>query len=177
MERTTRRFADTLDNKQLWKAKGLPLTLIAYWHYGPAGDHVGLWTDELMRIGEGGQEWPPVTRFVDENWDQAERDGVVSYLGQGLTAWAMGGHSVCRFCGESNGCAERTDGVYLWPEGLAHYIRDHNVRLPGSVVCHMLTRPADLEPRETDDWWEKFNDDEGLYVGGVMPAQWWTARI
>jgi hypothetical protein len=51
------------------------------------------------------------------------------------------GHSAvswCRFCGAENGSSERSDGVYLWPEGLAHYIRRHNVRLPAAVIEHIL---------------------------------------
>jgi hypothetical protein len=30
-----------------------------------------------------------------------------------------------------------TDGVYCWPEGLAHYINEHDVRLPAEFVAHV----------------------------------------
>jgi hypothetical protein len=36
------------------------------------------------------------------------------------------------------GCATLTDGVYVWPESLAHYITAHGVRPPGGFVAHAL---------------------------------------
>jgi len=36
------------------------------------------------------------------------------------------------------GRGELTDGVYMWPEGLAHYLEKHNVRLPQEFVDHVL---------------------------------------
>ena len=30
-----------------------------------------------------------------------------------------------------------TDGVWLWPEGLYHYVEDHNVRLPKEFISHI----------------------------------------
>ena len=39
------------------------------------------------------------------------------------------------------GRGELTDGVYMWPEGLAHYLEKHNVRLPQEFVDHVLKHP------------------------------------
>jgi len=118
---------------------GLPLTLIGYW--------------------AGGYEpgWPQVAEFVDEQWDKTERDVVASYLEQGLALpphLRQRGFSRCRFCGAVNGSNEKTDGSYIWPEGLAHYIRSHSVRLPVSVIRHIVTKPVSTRPRVNDDWWE-----------------------
>ena len=48
------------------------------------------------------------------------------------------------------GSGEFSDGEWLWPEGLAHYIEAHQVRLPEPVVESMERRgwrvPADLGP-------------------------------
>ena len=41
------------------------------------------------------------------------------------------GVSLCRICGAPNGCANLTNGVYIWPEGLVHYIVDHGLVLEG----------------------------------------------
>jgi hypothetical protein len=178
VETEKRRYADSLDGKP-GRPKGLPLTLIGYWKYEPAGDRIGYWESSysLMPEVEGEPEWPRVTDFVDEDWDDSERDRVASYLEQGLVALAMCGHSACRFCGELNGCAENTDGVYLWPEGLAHYVRQHHVRPPVSVVRHIISRPATMQPQKSDDWWTTLHDNEGHYTEGVMPDWWWKARI
>ena len=42
--------------------------------------------------------------------------------------------------GEQNGSGERSDGTYLWPEGLSHYVREHSVRLPQAIVQHIRSR-------------------------------------
>jgi len=84
--------------------------------------------------------WPDPIDFVDEQWDRDEREVVGSYLSRGREsagmAWA--GVSTCRFCGKMNGSAEYTDGTYVWPQGLSHYVTDHAVRLPTEVVAHIL---------------------------------------
>ena len=56
------------------------------------------------------------------------------------------GTSWCRVCGKANGSAEHTDGVYLWPKGLAHYVCEHGVRPPVSVIRHILSRQAGPYP-------------------------------
>jgi hypothetical protein len=64
------------------------------------------------------------------------------------------GQSSCRFCGADNGALEYSDGVYQWPEGLAHYVSDHSVRLPGEFVAHAVERLDSLESSSPSlDWW------------------------
>jgi hypothetical protein len=110
--------------------------LIGYWRNG---------------AGDG---WPDPRDLVDEAWDEREHERVASYLEQGFIPWVAAGRSTCRLCGAPNGSAELTDGVYLWPEGLAHYVRDHSVRLPAEVVAHVKDRLHDLESLTVDrDWW------------------------
>jgi len=167
VETAKRRYCDPLEEEQLaGKPVGLPLILIGYWKPEPAGE-----------VADQGR-WPAVGGFVDEQWDEAERDRVAAYLDQGLVPWVQAGVSPCRFCGAANGSAERTDGVYLWPEGFAHYLRDHGVRPPVSVIRHIISRQASMQPPPTEDqeWWKTLNDHEGFY-GGVMPAGWWGSRV
>ena len=38
-----------------------------------------------------------------------------------------------------------TDGELLWPEGLVHYVEDHNVRLPRGIVERMIARLDDFD--------------------------------
>ncbi len=84
--------------------------------------------------------WPDSRSFVDASWDESERDVVAGYLETGgFVPWGQCGFSECRFCGALNGSEERCDGVYIWPEGLPHYIREHNLRLPAEVVEHILS--------------------------------------
>ena len=35
------------------------------------------------------------------------------------------------------GCHDFTDGEWIWPEGLAHYVEKHDVRLPDAFIGTM----------------------------------------
>lgn len=115
-----------------------PLILIGYWSGGYGNDN-----------------WPDVRDFVDENWHEDERLDVGHYVGNGLVARAWMGFSPCRLCDRTtNGNLDLTDGTYIWPEGLAHYVLDHSVRLPQTFVDHVLAQAALTEDVTVDDsWW------------------------
>jgi hypothetical protein len=109
---------------------------------------IGYWRNELH------QEYPDPQNFVDESWDEDSRYGVAAYLRTGVMPWAMIGISPCRLCGQANGSVEYSDGVYVWPEGLAHYVEDHAVRLPVEIEQHALARMAQYdEPQRDYSWW------------------------
>ena len=111
---------------------------------------LGYWSD-----GAQDSDWPDVALFVDPSCAEYERDVVEEYLSRGVIVWACMGKSRCRFCGEENGSLELRDGVYIWPEGLAHYVRDHHVRLPEEFVRHVLARIDSLAERgRSDSWWK-----------------------
>jgi hypothetical protein len=100
------------------------LILIGYWH------------------GFYEEAYPDPGSFVDDNWNAEEKERIVAYLKAAhQMPYAAGGLSWCRFrCGINNlGCTEFTDGTWLWPAGLLHYVETHNVKLPREVLDHMLT--------------------------------------
>jgi hypothetical protein len=84
-------------------------------------------------------DWPNPQNFVDPTWDVVERSLVAQHLEGGDLYTRYRGLSRCRFCEKHNGSAEYTDGVYVWPEGLAHYVLAHDVRLPGEFVSHVVS--------------------------------------
>jgi hypothetical protein len=136
LETAKRRYAGPITNRVPDTVRGVPITLIGYWE-GPS---------------EPG--WPRVEDFVDHNWAQMERDMVASYLEDGFVRWLQCGISFCRFCGAPNGSTERSDGVFVWPDGLAHYIREHGVRLPVTVIRHIVDRSREIHPERVDStWW------------------------
>lgn len=115
------------------------LIVIGYWD-GPETDHT----------------WPSPEDFVDPGWDQEERDLVASYLRTGLVVRTYMGYSRCRLCGRDNGDSELSDGHFVWPDGLSHYVADHGVRLPGRFVEHVLQRIDWLETAARDErWWRE----------------------
>jgi hypothetical protein len=109
---------------------------------------IGYWT------GPTAPDWPDPTDFVDPSWDQGERETIADYLRGGFVFRAFGGVSSCRFCGRENGALELSDGVWYWPDGLAHYVADHDVRLPSEFVEHTLVYLDLLGDSDRDvDWW------------------------
>jgi hypothetical protein len=66
---------------------------------------------------------------------------VASYLRSGETYEQYRGLSWCRFqCVVSYsemGSRDLTDGTWVWPEGLAHYVESHGVDLPSKFLDHI----------------------------------------
>jgi len=73
---------------------------------------------------------------------------VLGYLRAGKVLVTFPEASFCRFdCGETAmGTKDLTDGRYVWPEGLAHYVERHDVRLPDAFVAHVQERGGELLP-------------------------------
>ncbi len=63
-------------------------------------------------------DWPGRTEFLSRLGAMEARSRTTHYKG-----W-----SNCRLCGKMNGSKEYSLGQWSWPEGLAHYLRDHGVR-------------------------------------------------
>lgn len=121
------------------------LVLIGYWD-GPQTNH----------------SWPAVENFVDTGWGADEREAVVSYLRTGMIVRLYMGYSKCRFCGKDNGYLELSDGHFVWPGGLAHYVAEHGVRLPKLFVEHAFAMTEALENADRDiDWWKEVNLTQG----------------
>ncbi|WP_251044132.1 hypothetical protein [Arthrobacter sp. ISL-48] len=115
----------------------MKLILIGYWD-GP----------------QTGRSWPSPEQFVDASWDTEERDFVAYYLQMGLITRSYMGFSRCRFCGKENGNLELSDGHFVWPDGLAHYVVEHAVRLPDRFVRHAFAKIDGLESAARDlEWW------------------------
>ncbi|HTJ33294.1 MAG TPA: hypothetical protein VL738_08685 [Dactylosporangium sp.] len=91
---------------------------------------------------------PDVCGFVPAVESAVQR-AVAAYLRSGTVFAVAAGVSLCRLCGAANGRAEQTDGEhFVWPEGLAHYVEEHGVRLPDEVAATAargLAEVVDLE--------------------------------
>ncbi|MBW2240777.1 MAG: hypothetical protein JRH01_02230 [Deltaproteobacteria bacterium] len=116
---------------------------------------IGFWND-------GSDDCPlhNPQEFVDPRGDEGLREDLFHYLNAGSPTIQYLGYSWCRFaCGidESEmGTSDLSDGVWLWPEGLAHYVARHGVRLPDEFVEHARSNGfrapvAQLEDEATVD--------------------------
>lgn len=117
---------------------------------------IGLWRSELEPY------YPHPKQFIDESWDSEEKQAVITRLKNSYALpYPYVGKSWCRFnCGETEmGNRDYSDGIYLFPEGLVHYIEHHNVKLPNGVVQKMLSTPIEKYNFESDfsvdiEWWK-----------------------
>lgn len=79
---------------------------------------------------------PDVCDFVSTDGDSGDTLAVAEYLRSGAVYAVAAGTSTCRLCGSPNGSAEQTDGEhFVWPQGLAHYVEEHDVLLPAEVIA------------------------------------------
>jgi len=110
---------------------------------------------------------PHPQNFYDDTVEIKERELVINYLKNGLRLHDWMGFSYCRFgcqvSREEIGNACLTDGVYIWPEGLVHYVETHKVWLPEIFITHVKSRfPLIKENILCDEltfgnfeWWEQ----------------------
>jgi hypothetical protein len=87
----------------------------------------------------------PLPQRLVGRWPAAERRAVLAHLRAGEAFETYEAYSHCRFgCGipaRRMGRRDLTDGTWLWPDGLAHYVEAHGVRLPPRFVRHVLGPP------------------------------------
>lgn len=127
---------------------------------------IGYWWNPATKD----REYPDPSELVRPNWlSPKSRSALLQYLRSAPTYCGSYGHSFCRFgCGVPHvviGSKEYWDGDWVWPEGVAHYVDDHDVYLPQEFVDHVLGRgllilsqtPA-FPDVETDwDYWRKWS--------------------
>lgn len=102
---------------------------------------VGYWRPRTLTAWTQNAEraLPDPRDFIDPDWSQEERDRVAQYLRAHPIRNRYRGFSECRICGCPNGSTDRSDGTYVWPSGLAHYVEAHSVRLPADFLQRALT--------------------------------------
>lgn len=109
---------------------------------------LGLWRSDQR------PDLPDPTDLVDPGWGRREKNEVEWYLASGSRGRTYMGYSACRICGQETGSGEYTDGTYVWPEGLLHYVVSHDVRLPAEFVGHALARRSEIDEAPRDEaWW------------------------
>lgn len=118
---------------------------------------IGYWIRSLSD-----DEFPPPQELVTE-YDPATRELIANYLDAGATFAVYRGLSWCRFfCDHPMGNAELTDGEWVWPQDLSHYVRGHNVRLPEEFVQHARSKPIVIDP--PDDNSSRIIPDESFWT-------------
>jgi hypothetical protein len=95
---------------------------------------------------------PHPSAHVDPVWARSTAaQQLASYLRAGYVESYEMGYSNCRFGGSDGcdcpagpwvdmGCIALTDGEFVWPEGLAHYVECHAVRPPCAAGAALLAK-------------------------------------
>jgi hypothetical protein len=121
---------------------------------------VGMWAARRFLDTTACIGWIHPQKLQDPGWRTEQRAQILGYLRAGAEWAGYRGHSECRFEGcEAGGLGstDRTDGVWIWPEGLAHYVEHHDVRLPDAFIDTMAARgfevpaAAEQERKQTTD--------------------------
>jgi hypothetical protein len=113
---------------------------------------VGYWySDPSLRLGDNAR-FPDPRSLIRPGWLAAEKEQILAYLRSGWTWAHWRGHSYCRFqCGISHsemGSRCLSDGIWVWPEGLPHYVQEHDVYLPYEFIRTMRRRGWKIPPKK-----------------------------
>lgn len=118
---------------------------------------------------------PDPRALVDPAWlPSPQGAAVAAYVDRaGYVESYEHGYSTCRFAGctaprRELGCASLTDGTYVWPEGLSHYLRAHAVVPPPAFVGHVL--------RQWDAWRAAGGGGDGDGDGATRHHLLWDAE-
>ena len=100
---------------------------------------IGFWRrcEDARLDPEDERPWPKRGASRDS------RNDILAFLDAGFVESVEFGYAECRLCGEGGkllGCLSLTDGKYVWPEGLAHYLREHSVQLPPEFEAHATAK-------------------------------------
>jgi hypothetical protein len=103
-------------------------------------ERVGFWRAGEMPSMDETLPWPEPYL-----WGPTKRD-VLVYVRAAPVVQAYFGEHRCRLCGVACGNTEKSDGVFVWPEGLAHYLVRHDVKLPQHFIDHVLAQRRGKTP-------------------------------
>lgn len=96
------------------------------------------------------------------NYSSVTKSLIVAYLNGGELAGQQLGYSWCRFSCDneygSMGSQELTDGVWMWPQGLAHYVEKHDVMLPDAFIADATTKEPIPRNYEAYDYQRSHGD-------------------
>lgn len=122
---------------------------------------IGYWNDER---GDG---LPHPSSFLGQKWSSEIKSKILEYLRNGVRVNEQLGYSWCRLDSSISdcemGCAEKTDGKYIWPEGLEVYVDRFDLCLPEQFCVHMKKKDFKIEGGDlcedhlyswTDEFWK-----------------------
>src|SRR5210317_180416 len=93
------------------------------------GKRVGFWNNWKNDF--------PQYPMPEENAANYDIERMADYLKSAPAFSHFRGSSTCRICQKPNGSTTKIDGVYTFPSGLEHYVREHHIKLDEDFVEHV----------------------------------------
>lgn len=116
-----------------------PMNIFVEWPH----NWFGLW-----KMSEADPHQVPLfSDVVDASWNPPDLGDLLDYLKRCPVALACGMRPAkCPYCEDLllEPGTQRSDGLWVWPSSLAHYVEKHHVRLPDRMVMHI--RNLDYNP-------------------------------
>jgi hypothetical protein len=134
---------------------------------------LGFWPEKYDEFG-------PPDFIVDYDFDKDLKEKIIGYLESGEEFFSWLGFSFCRFrCDvrdDDMGCKDLTDGEWIWPEGLSHYVKEHNIGLPPLFIKHLMDRNFNASvPEDRKEELERIKGDfTKSGVVNVVDASVWN---
>ncbi|MDQ3813271.1 MAG: hypothetical protein M3347_04895 [Armatimonadota bacterium] len=108
------------------------------------------WFGWWREYGERYEDFPSIHSFMDKSWEFEAKDKLINYLmeSQALAHSPSGRSCIFNQCRRSKieyskkhlmFPGPQTDGVWLWFADLSHYVKYHDIRLPDSMVTHIVS--------------------------------------
>jgi len=91
------------------------------------------------------QSVPFLEDVTDPDWGYPNLLALVRYLEKTPeSVCTTAPDMTCPLCGENlgNPSVQKTDGVWSWPGSLPHFVKEHDVRLPDSMMEHIEKKLA-----------------------------------
>jgi len=123
--------------------------------------------------------------FLVGDFHEVQKRNIVKYLRSGIRGIEFQGYARCRFeCNASYskemGNTDFSDGLWIWPEGLAHYVEAHNLLLPQTFISHMKESNFELKLPSSDfcAWFKTLEEQESFTTDGSN-KEWldWLKRM
>lgn len=90
---------------------------------------------------------PLLNEIIDSEWNPTDINRIVNYLRQCPVVIGTSTPPIaCAMCDHKipNPSIQRTDGVWIWPEVLTHYVEMHHVRLPDRMTEHIRAQEFEI---------------------------------
>ncbi len=106
------------------------------------------------------EKFPDITDFISSD-KMKNAEAFAQYLNNGSCIVASPGMTKCFLCGAMLGPESiNTDGVWIWPSTLSHFVIEHKVHLP-AAFSDTIEQKQFIMPDVTEEQRTKVDDEWG----------------